>query len=86
MTKIKSCIVAGHICLDVIPELLSQGDFAASFLPGRLLETGPVVMATGGAVSNTGQALHKLGIPTRLMGQDWGGYVWAKHQQSDQCG
>ncbi len=26
-------------------------------------------MATGGAVSNTGQALHKLGIDTRLMGK-----------------
>jgi sugar/nucleoside kinase (ribokinase family) len=44
-------------------------NFAAALLPGRLLETGPVVMATGGAVSNTGQALHKLGINTYLMGK-----------------
>ncbi len=65
----KSCIVAGHICLDVIPSLLGNGDFASTFLPGRLLEAGPIMTATGGAVSNTGQALHKLGINTRLMGK-----------------
>jgi len=65
----KSCVVAGHICLDVIPSLLGGGNFASMFQPGRLLEAGPAVMATGGAVSNTGQALHKLGIETRLMGK-----------------
>jgi sugar/nucleoside kinase (ribokinase family) len=65
----KSCIVAGHICLDVIPTLLSTGDFEATFRPGRLLEAGPVVISTGGAVSNTGLALHKLGINTQLMGK-----------------
>lgn len=68
-TQSKSCIVAGHICLDVIPALLGAGDFAASFRPGRLLEAGPALMSTGGAVSNTGLALHKLGINTRLMGK-----------------
>ncbi len=65
----KSCIVAGHICLDVIPTLLSRGDFESVFRPGRLLEAGPAVIATGGAVSNTGIALHKLGIDTQLMGK-----------------
>lgn len=67
--KSRSCIVAGHLCLDVIPTLIGTGNFASTFLPGRLLEAGPVLMATGGAVSNTGQALHKLGIDTRLMGK-----------------
>ena len=65
----KSCVVAGHICIDVIPSILGTGDFASTFQPGRLLETGPALMATGGAVSNTGQSLHKLGIDTRLMGK-----------------
>ena len=68
-TKTGACIVAGHICLDVIPELVGTGDFTATFQPGRLLEAGPVTMATGGTVSNTGQALHKLGIDTQLMGK-----------------
>lgn len=65
----KSCVVAGHICLDVIPSITGTGDFSSTFRPGRLIETGPVLMSTGGAVSNTGQALHKLGIDTRLMGK-----------------
>jgi sugar/nucleoside kinase (ribokinase family) len=59
-------IVAGHICLDIIPAL-SHEKF--TFAPGRLLEVGPAVISTGGPVSNTGLALHKLGIPTRLMGK-----------------
>jgi hypothetical protein len=57
-TQSKSCIVAGHICLDVIPTLLGTGDFASSFRPGRLLEAGPAVLSTGGAVSNSGLAMH----------------------------
>lgn len=65
----KSCIVAGHICLDVIPALLGAGDFESTFRPGRLLEAGPAVMSTGGAVSNTGLAMHKLGVNTQLMGK-----------------
>ena len=30
---------------------------------------GPAVCATGGAVSNTGLALHHLGVPTSLLGK-----------------
>jgi len=74
----KTCVVAGHLCLDVIPPFVGGGDFESIFRPGRLLETGPVVMSTGGAVSNTGLALHKLGINTRLMsnvGDDMFGQV-----------
>jgi sugar/nucleoside kinase (ribokinase family) len=59
-------IVAGHICLDIIPALTGGG---FQFAPGRLLEVGPAVMGTGGPVSNTGLALHRLGIKTRLMGK-----------------
>jgi sugar/nucleoside kinase (ribokinase family) len=39
------------------------------FLPGRLLEIGPATFSTGGPVSNTGLALHTLGISTKLMGK-----------------
>lgn len=67
--KLGSCIVAGHICLDVIPTLLGAGDFESTFRPGRLLEAGPAVISTGGAVSNTGLALRKLGVNTQLMGK-----------------
>ncbi|HEX9058454.1 MAG TPA: carbohydrate kinase family protein [Ktedonobacterales bacterium] len=59
-------IVAGHICLDVIPDLPS-GSGGFGFRPGTLTEIGPVTIATGGCVSNTGQALHRLGVGTRLV-------------------
>lgn len=61
-------VVAGHICLDVIPNLdhLPQGTFGDVFQPGHLINVGPALFCTGGAVSNTGLALHRLGVPTRL--------------------
>jgi sugar/nucleoside kinase (ribokinase family) len=63
-------VVAGHICLDVIPTLEARrGGLDALLNPGKLVEVGPAVMSTGGAVSNTGLALHRLGIPTKLIGK-----------------
>jgi sugar/nucleoside kinase (ribokinase family) len=65
-------VVAGHLCLDVIPTLSVGSEkkpFATVFAPGRLTLIGPAILSTGGPVSNTGLALHKLGIQTRLMGK-----------------
>jgi sugar/nucleoside kinase (ribokinase family) len=59
-------VVAGHICLDVFPTLVGG---AVMFKPGQTVEAGPVVFSTGGAVSNTGLALNKLGKSTGLMGK-----------------
>ncbi|MEI8206733.1 MAG: carbohydrate kinase family protein [Kiritimatiellales bacterium] len=60
--------VAGHICLDIIPGLDRQvSALSEIFVPGTLTEIGPAVIATGGAVANTGIALHRLGIETTLM-------------------
>lgn len=64
-----TCVVAGHICLDIIPDLLNQKGFLAAIRPGHLLAIGPPQMTPGGSVSNTGRALQKLGIKTRLMGK-----------------
>ena len=65
----KTAIVAGHICLDVIPQMdhLPIGDFGRRFQPGHLTSVGKAMFATGGPVSNVGLALHKLGVPTRLI-------------------
>lgn len=59
-------VVAGHICLDVFPTLVGG---TVVFKPGQTVEAGQVVFSTGGAVSNTGLALHKLGVSTTLMGK-----------------
>ena len=59
----KPVVVAGHICLDLIPAF----DAPPSIEPGRLIGAGPLRVAPGGCVGNTGPALVALGIPTRLV-------------------
>jgi sugar/nucleoside kinase (ribokinase family) len=76
----RRAIVAGHICLDIIPDVsaIEPGTFNANFRPGHLLEAGAATLSTGGPVSNTGLALHKLGVPVRLIakvGDDSFGHV-----------
>lgn len=61
-------IVAGHICLDLIPDMGRAGA-AALQTPGALINVGGAVLSTGGAVANSGLALHRLGIPVKLMGK-----------------
>jgi sugar/nucleoside kinase (ribokinase family) len=62
-------VVAGHICIDMIPDLSGSASekFRDGFAPGSLIGIGPATFSTGGPVSNTGLALHRLGIATRLM-------------------
>jgi sugar/nucleoside kinase (ribokinase family) len=63
-------IAAGHICLDVIPQLSSRFRRAEDiFTPGVLSQVGPATLALGGSVANTGLALHRLGARTRLLGK-----------------
>jgi sugar/nucleoside kinase (ribokinase family) len=57
-------IAAGHICLDLMPGL---GNRPLDLRPGELRIVDPLTVATGGSVSNTGIALHRLGVPTRLV-------------------
>lgn len=58
-------VAAGHVCLDVIPRILQP----RLPEPGQLHEVGEATIATGGSVSNTGLALHRLGVTTRLVGR-----------------
>ena len=58
-------VVAGHICLDIIPELSTRWNHLK---PGSLVEAGEAVISVGG-VCNTAIALHKLGLPTRFVGR-----------------
>ncbi|HEX7974092.1 MAG TPA: PfkB family carbohydrate kinase, partial [Anaerolineales bacterium] len=61
-------VVAGHICLDIIPDLEQApvGYLERLLQPGRLVEIGPANLSAGGAVSNTGLALDRLGVSVRL--------------------
>ncbi len=59
-------VVAGHICLDIIPHM-PRINLQSSLKPGAVVEIGSAIMSTGGPVSNTGRSLRRLGIPTELM-------------------
>ena len=69
MTDKFRAVVAGHICLDMIPNLehLKPGQFSELFKPGRLIVAGAVTFAPGGPVPNTGIAMHRLGVPVDLI-------------------
>jgi sugar/nucleoside kinase (ribokinase family) len=49
--------IAGHICVDIRPQLGAT----AQLDPGKLVEVGPVAMTLGGSVGNTGADLVALG-------------------------
>jgi sugar/nucleoside kinase (ribokinase family) len=55
-------VVAGHVCLDMIPAFPAR----AALDPGTLVRVGGATLSTGG-VSNVGVALHRLGTPVKLI-------------------
>jgi len=62
----RKIVVCGHLCLDLFPEM-AHVPLQALSTPGRLFEVGGMRFSTGGCVSNTGLALHKLGSNVQLM-------------------
>ncbi|KEQ24950.1 carbohydrate kinase family protein [Paenibacillus tyrfis] len=67
---IAEVVVAGHICLDIIPTIDEKRiGMEGILVPGKLMSIGPAVLSTGGAVPNTGLALHRLGSRVKLMGK-----------------
>ena len=62
MMAAHSVLVAGHLCIDITPELTAVPDL----VPGQLYEIGPAQLALGGCVANTGLALAAAGVPTRV--------------------
>lgn len=64
-------MVAGHICLDITPgfDRHIQGGFEQVFSPGKLINVDKAVIGTGGAVSNTGLAMSKLGLNVLFNGK-----------------
>lgn len=51
--------VVGHLCVDIRPDLAEP----PTLVPGTLRQVGPVTIALGGAVANTGRVLAVLGVP-----------------------
>lgn len=68
-------VVAGHIALDILPDM-SMLQPQQVIDEGKVYEIGAITYSTGGAVSNTGLALHRLGVAVDLLatvGDDWVG-------------
>jgi sugar/nucleoside kinase (ribokinase family) len=66
---VHSIAVAGHICVDLTPELRAGEEPA----PGQLVEVGPLAIRVGGSVANTGLVLADLGAvvtPYATIGAD----------------
>ncbi len=63
-------VVAGHICVDVFPDMRDLSTALDNIMiPGKLTVVGPISVTTGGCVSNTGLALHRLGVQVQMMGK-----------------
>jgi len=64
-------MVAGHICLDIAPRFGAhlKGGFNEILVPGKLINVEEAVLCTGGAISNTGLAMAKLGADVLLNGK-----------------
>lgn len=58
-------IAAGHVCLDVLPEIGPSARLA----PGVLDEVGPAAFSVGGAVGNVTGVLQRLGVDVRPVGR-----------------
>lgn len=88
--KKKRIMVAGHISLDITPEFRNSPSQKFSHLlrQGKLADVGPAQITLGGAVSNTGLALNRLGadvILTAKVGRDLFGEIIPKKLQSYGC-
>ena len=70
-------VVAGHLCLDLIPEF----EGGVSLEPGGLSTIRRTHYTSGGGVANVGRALLTLGVDTRLIGRvgddAFGDSLWA---------
>lgn len=64
-------LVAGLICLDVIPSFPegAQLSLADVMVPGKLTDMDGIVISTGGPTTNTGLTLHRLGFPATIAGK-----------------
>src|SRR5919199_1198759 len=59
-----SAVVAGHVCVDLIPEL----PVVPPNVPGELVEVGPLGLSAGGCVANTAAGLAALGAEVEAVG------------------
>ncbi len=69
LSKELKIAVAGHLCVDLTPQFDQQTTCRLTDIlrPGRLNYAGPLAVSTGGAVSNVGISLARLGATVKMM-------------------
>ena len=68
MARPARVLIAGNIGIDLFPSFPAAAlDSAALLAPGSITRIGPVAVAIGGCVANSGTVLHRLGIPTSFV-------------------
>lgn len=67
----RKAVAAGHICLDITPEIPKQAKNRIQDIlaPGGILNVGDADIHTGGSVANTGLAMKLLGADVTLAGK-----------------
>jgi len=70
-SKKYQAIAAGHLCLDIFPGFtgIKNKPVTEIFSPGKLTQIKDAELSVGGAATNTGLVLNRLGISTMLMGK-----------------
>ena len=63
MSRVFDVMVAGHVCLDIIPQFYDTGahNIGELLRPGKLINVAEAKVSTGGPVSNTGLNMKSLG-------------------------
>lgn len=63
MTRSYDIMIAGHLCLDIIPRFKESGETRIEEImqPGKLVNVNEATISTGGPVSNTGLSMKTLG-------------------------
>jgi len=66
-----NALVCGHICIDITPTITAHDPVPIErfFHPGSLILVDGIEITPGGAVTNTGLALSRLGVDTTLIGR-----------------
>ena len=68
MARPSRVLIAGNIGVDLFPSVPAAAlDSAALLAPGSATRIGPVTVAIGGCVANSGTVLDRLGIPTTFV-------------------
>lgn len=65
-------VIAGHICLDIIPAFTIDGkadSLTDVLVPGKMINMGGCVVVGGGPVTNAGVSIGRLGVKTELIGK-----------------